>query len=30
MNGGTCRATNGNTGFQCMCPPGYNGQRCEN
>ena len=27
MNGGTCLPVNG--GYQCMCPPGYSGMRCE-
>ena len=30
MNGGTCQRTNGNGGYQCICPAGYSGPRCEN
>ena len=29
-NGGTCNATGpGSQTFECMCPPGYIGDRCE-
>ena len=28
MNGATCRP-NGNGAYQCICPPGYSGSRCE-
>lgn len=29
MNGGSCFLTNGGTSFQCVCPSGFSGQRCE-
>ena len=28
-NGGTC-VTNSSGGFSCVCPLGYNGDRCDN
>ena len=29
QNGGTCTAANVHKGYQCECPPGYQGPNCE-